>query len=198
MPGTRSIRIIWLCGELDVPLQVETIARFDADFKASPDWRAKSPTGKVPVFEDGDLVIYESGAIMQYLLAKYDDGKLVPPLNSEDGAMYLQWCWFAEATFTRPLGDISQNRFIKAPQDRIPEVIPDAKNRALLCVEAIDAALGKNEYLVACGFTAADIMTAYSLLLGQRLEVFSDEYPNVNRYLRLLLKRPALQRAVAA
>ena len=128
--GTRSIRIIWLCSELDLPLTIETIANFDHEFKSSKSWRKKSPTGKVPVFEDDDLRIYESGAIVQYILEQYGPGDLVPPPKTKERAFYHQWSWFAEATFARPLGDIAHHTRIKPPAERIPAGVEDARARA--------------------------------------------------------------------
>ena len=196
--GTRSIRIIWLCAELDLQLEVETIPRFDAEFKASPEWRAKSPTGKVPVFEDGEMTIFESGAIVQYLLDRYGNGNLVPAVGSSDHPIYLQWFWFAEATFARPLGDIAQNTRIKPPEERIAAVIPDARARALLCLDAVDQCVAKQEYLVSSGFTAADIMMGYTLHLAKNMGVFEDNHPSAETYFNRLLTRPAFQSALAA
>ena len=66
-PGSRSVRPIWLCFELDIPAQIK---RVDASYRGTPEWRAISPTGKVPAIEDGDTTICESGAILDYLLAR--------------------------------------------------------------------------------------------------------------------------------
>ena len=196
--GTRSIRVIWLCHELEVPLEIETIQTFDAAFKASAAWRAKSPTGKVPVLEDGDLTIYESGAIVQYVLEKYGPGGLTVPAGSAQSAEYLQWCWFAEATFARPLGDIAHHTRIKPPEERIPEVVVDAKQRALLCLDAVDKHMQERDYLVANKFTAADIMMGYTLTLAKGSAVLENQHPNASAYLNRLLERPAFQAALAA
>lgn len=197
VPGTRSIRVIWLCNELEIPLQVETIRRFDAAFKASPDWRAKSPTGKVPVLEDDSISMYESGAMVQFILEKYAAGRLVPTPGTQESAEYLKWSWFAEATFARPLGDISQHTSIKPEAERIPAVVHDAKARALLCLDGIDSHLTDREYLVDGGFTAADIMMGYSLFLARRNGVLSDEHKHATRYFKALLTRQAFQDALS-
>ena len=196
--GTRSIRVIWLCAELDIPLQIETIERFDADFKASPAWRAISPTGKVPVLEDDGLNIYESGAIVQYVLEKYGPGGLTVAPGTEESAMYHQWSWFAEATFARPLGDIAHHTRIKPPAERIPAVVEDAKKRALLCLDAVNNHMKNNDYLVADRFTAADIMMGYTLVLAKSAEVLQDAHPHADKYLQRLSERPAMQRALSA
>ena len=196
--GTRSIRVIWLCEELDVPLQIETIEKFDADFKASPAWRSISPTGKVPVLEDDGLTIYESGAIVQYILEKYGPGGLTVATGTEESAMYHQWSWFAEATFARPLGDIAHHTRIKPPAERIPAVVDDARQRALLCLEAVNNHMKNNDYLVADRFTAADIMMGYTLVLAKNSGVLQDAHPHAEKYLQRLSERSAMQRALSA
>ena len=197
VPGTRSIRVIWLCNELELPLEVETIPRFDAAFKASPEWRAKSPTGKVPVFEDGPISMYESGAMVQFILEKYASGKLVPAAGTHESAEYLKWSWFAEATLARPLGDISQHTSIKPEAERIPAVVEDAKQRALLCLDGIDLHMAEREFLVDGGFTAADIMMGYSLFLARRNGVLSDQHNHTLRYFERLMARQAFQDALS-
>ena len=67
-PMTRGIRVLWLCHELDIPIEVEMID-FAKQWRARPEWRAISPLGKVPVLEDGDVRMFESGAMMDYILA---------------------------------------------------------------------------------------------------------------------------------
>ena len=196
--GTRSIRVIWLCAELDEPLEIETIERFDADFKASPAWRAISPTGKVPVLEDDGLTIYESGAIVEYVLEKYGPGGLTVAAGTEESAMYHQWCWFAEATFARPLGDIAHHTRIKPPAERIPAVVEDGKQRALLCLDAVNNHLKNKNYLVENRFTAADIMMGYTLVLAKNAGVLRDAHPHADGYLQRLAERPAMQQALSA
>ena len=95
--GTRGIRAIWGCEELGVPYEVE-IVDFSPEYRGSPEWRALSPTGKVPVMTDGDLTMYESGAMVQYVLDRYGDNRLQPARGTAEHANYLKWSWFAEAT----------------------------------------------------------------------------------------------------
>ena len=68
-PMTRSLRIIWLCEELGLPIEIETIS-FHPDFRFSEEWLSRHPVGKVPVLEDGEFSMFESGAMAQYILAR--------------------------------------------------------------------------------------------------------------------------------
>ena len=74
--GTRGFRPIWFCEERGLPYEVESID-FSAEFRSTPEWRALSPTGKVPVLTDGTLTMFESGAMVDYLVERYGGGGLV-------------------------------------------------------------------------------------------------------------------------
>ena len=190
VPGTRSTRIICLCEELGLPLQIETVS-FSPDFRLSEEWLKKNPVGKVPVLEDGDLMMFESGAMIQYILDRYAHGRLQPPPGTPEHAIYLQWSWFAEATFARPLGEIVNHRRNFDPE--IMEVVQEMKNRVELCVSAVNDAIRDKEFITG-EFTAADIMLGYSLMLCTRLAP-ADKYPDAMRYWERLGERPGAQKA---
>jgi len=193
--GTRSMRVIWLCHELDIPCQVEVID-FSKQYRASPNWRAKSPTGKVPAMDDGELTIFESGAMVQYLLDRYGNGLLQPEPGSPAGAYYQQWCWFAEATFARPLGDIAQHTLVRPEQERIPAVVADSRERAGVCLEAVEAVMSHQDYLLG-DFTAADIMMGYSLMLAEKFALINEDLPATNAYFARLKSRQGYQHAMS-
>ena len=195
-PRTRSMRVIWLCEELGVPYEVVPI-EFRGEYRNSEEWRKLSPTGKVPAMADDGFSMFESGAMVQYNLERYGQGRLRPQPGTADSAHFLQWCWFAEATLARPLGDIIHHTLIKPEEDRIPAVVADATDRARLCLDALEAALEGQEYLVANTFSAADIMTGYSLMLaGRLLDVLDERYTNLCAYLAGLESRPGYAKAM--
>lgn len=189
-PMTRSCRVIWVCEELGIPYEIEKIP-FNADFRFSPEWLAKNPVGKVPVLEDGELMMFESGAMVQYILDRYGDGRLQPERGTPDHALYLQWSWFAESTFARPAGEIINHRRHFDPE--IPEVVEEMKVRTGQCAEAVNDAVRDREYLLG-EFTGADIMMAYSLMLCEAFAPWVD-CPETDRYWQSLLARPAAQTA---
>ena len=195
VPGTRSVRVIWLCDELGIPCEVVPID-FSPDYRNSLEWRALSPTGKVPAMADGEMTMFESGAMVLYILEKYGEGRLQPPSGSTESAKFHQWCWFAEATLARPLGDIAQHTRIRAEADRIPGVAEDGAARARSFLGAVEDAVKDQEYLLE-EFSAADIMMGYSLMLAERMDVLDQEHPNVQRYFERLKARPGFQKAVA-
>ncbi len=193
VPMTRSVRVIWLCEELGLDYEVIPVD-FSAEFRMSDEWLRMNPVGKVPVLTDGDLTLFESGAMVQYLLDRYGDGALQPTPGTPEHALYLQWSWFAEATFARPLGEIVNHRRVFAKADQSAAAIAEMQDRARLCVNAVDQALDGKAYLLGDEFSAADIMLGYSLMLADRL-VPGDFPENVARYAGALFSRPGFRAA---
>src|ERR1700730_7050820 len=96
--NSRSQRILWLLEELNTPYRVETYRR-DAKTNLAPwELRAVHPLGKSPVIQDGDLVLAESGAIIEYLVERHGTGRLVAPRRNNEHLRYLHWIHFAEGT----------------------------------------------------------------------------------------------------
>ena len=195
VPATRGFRIIWLCEELELPYEIVPVD-FSRKYRASAEWRAMNPVGKVPVMTDGDLVVFESGAMVQHVLDRHGGGRLKPARGTREYALYMQWSWFAEATFTRPLGEIVNHRRVFGDR-AIPEVVEEMEDRARLCVDALDREMRGKDYLVG-GFTAADIMMGYTLRSYQRL-LPDDALPeHASAYWDRLSARDAYKAAIAA
>ena len=196
VPGTRGVRPIWLCAELGIDYRVVDID-FSASYRSSPEWRRMNPVGKVPVMVDTDadgLMFFESGAMVQYLLDRFDQGSLEPERGSPDHALYLQWSWFAEATFARPLGEIV-NHLREFPGEQKSEAaIEEMRNRARLCLHALTPQLKQRDYIVGDRFSAADIMLGYSVMLATKY--LPEPLPNeVADYWDRLSERPAYKLA---
>ena len=196
VPLTRSLRVLWLCEELGLAHAVRRID-FAAAYRASPEWRALNPVGKVPAMTDGDFSMFESGAMVQYLLDLHGSGRLQPQYGTEAHALYLQWSWFAEATYARPIGEIVNHRRAFGEAGEMPSVVEEMKGRARLCSEAVDRALEGRGYLLGDEFSAADIMMGYSVMLAQRF-TSTEGLANLNSYWERLAARPAYLKAAAA
>ena len=194
--GTRGMRPIWLCAELGLDYRVIDVD-FSASYRSSPEWRRMNPVGKVPVMVDSespDLTIFESGAMVQYLLDRYGKGQLQPQPGTPDHALYLQWSWFAEATYARPLGEIV-NHLREFPGEQTSEAaIEEMRNRARLCVTAVNDVLQKRDYIVGNRFSAADIMLGYTIMLTLKFLPESAP-PAVAEYWDRLQQRTAYQSA---
>jgi glutathione S-transferase len=140
------------------------------------------------------LMFFESGAMVQYLLDRFDQGSLEPERGSPDHALYLQWSWFAEATFARPLGEIV-NHLREFPGEQKSEAaIEEMRNRARLCLHALTPQLKQRDYIVGDRFSAADIMLGYSVMLATKY--LPEPLPNeVADYWNRLSERPAYKLA---
>src|SRR5262249_26227616 len=150
-----------------------------------------TPFGKLPVIEDGGLVVAESGAIVEYLIERYGDGRLAPPIGSSLRPAYLQWIHFAEATLMATLGELIRQTVFYPEDRRVPFVIDDVRLRAAAAVDAVERALDGRDYL-AGEFSGADIMMGYSLAWAKFFEIFPDpKRPNVGAYYERLRARPA-------
>ena len=193
-PGTRGFRVIWACEELGVPYEVEPVD-FSAENRARPEWRMMNPVGKVPVMTDGDMKMFESCAMMHYVLDRYGDGKLQPAKDDPTYAHYLQWSWFAEATFARPLGEIVNHRREFKPE--LHNVVAEMKSRASAAVHAIDAAVADRPYLLGDTISAADLSICYAMR-GYRRMVTEDLPGHIQGLFDRVTALPSYERTVAA
>ncbi len=191
-PFTRSIRVLWLLEELGVPYQLERVA-FQPPKQP---FSQPTPYGKVPAIEDGDVKMIESGAILEYVLERYGRGKLAPATGSPERGPFLQWLHFAESTALPPVGDIVRHTVFKPEAERIPAVVEDARARLDRTLEVVEKALDGRDYLLASGFSAADVMMGVSLFIMRRLKALDPKFTNLEAYLARLESRPALQKAL--
>jgi len=192
--GTRSVRPIWLCYELDLPIAIQPID-FSSSYRESPEWRAISPAGKVPAMTDGELTMFESGAMVNYILERYGNGRLRPPPGTPESAIHHQWCWFSEATLSRPLG---LYRMLRPDDGGGPSLAAEAAQKAHTCLEVVDRALHDRDFLMGAEFTAADVMMGYSLELLAGAKLLDDRYQQARSYLARLKQRDACRRAMGA
>ncbi len=190
--GTRSVRSLWLCYELALDFELVSID-FSRDYRDTPEWRSISPAGKVPALRDGELTMFESGAMQSYLLERYGERRLQPAAGTAQSARFHQWCWFAEATLTRPLG---LHRILRSGASDSSVLVAEGTRKAQDALAVVETALQQHSYVLGDNFSAADIMLGYSLGL---LEVLLDDnYPACLAYLARVRARPACARALLA
>jgi glutathione S-transferase len=195
-PLTRAVRVLWLLEELDVPYELE---RVDFAPPAKRFFAQQTPTGKLPTIEDGDVVMCESGAIVEYILERHADGRLAPPAGTPERARYLQWFHFAESTAFPPLGNVVWLTRYRGETDRYAELVEDARGRATMGLDFLERGLGDDPYLAGADFTAADVMMGFSLAAARVLGLLEAEHhPRLAAYLDRLRSRPAFQRAAGA
>lgn len=193
---TRSVRILWLLEELGLPYELATVP-FAPPSPSTP-FSQQTPFGKFPTIEDGDLTMFESGAILEYVLERYGQDRLAPAPRTPARGTFLQWVHFAEATMFPPLGVIAFNTLFKPEAERIPAAVADARAMGAATMAVLERALDGKAYLLGTEFSGADIMMGYTLMSAKLLGVLTDQYPNVNAYFARLQARPGFQKALAA
>jgi glutathione S-transferase len=144
------------------------------------------------VLTDGELTMFESGAMVDYILDRYGDGRLRPAVGTAARAICQQWCWFSEATLLRPLGLSALQR---DPSER---VVAAALTKAREAIAVVDAALAGRPYMLGEAFTSADIMMGYALALLEHLKLLDGAHEQAAAYLSRLKTRDAFQRALSA
>lgn len=195
-PNTRSVRIVWLLEELGLPYELERFKLGDPAMRA-PDYARVHPMGRVPALQDGDTTIFESGAIVQYVLARHGRGRLVPETASPDFPQYLQWLHYAEGMIMPPVNSIVVETILLPPERRNQVNVDRATKLLSRMLSAVDAHLAGREFL-AGEFSGADIMTGHACTVARRLGADVSDKPHVAAYIERLNGRPALQRAWAA
>ncbi|MGH7790565.1 MAG: glutathione S-transferase family protein [Candidatus Binatia bacterium] len=190
-PRTRAIRVRWLLEELGLPHELRRVP-FQIPTRT---FQQQTPLGKLPVIEDGEVTICESGAILEYILERYGEGRLAPPIGSPRRGEFLQWMHFAEATAFAPIGVIVWHTLYKGDADAVPAAIAGARERAFDAFGFVDRALAQRPYLLGDEFSAADIMMGFTIAAAQMLGALDARHANLPPYLARLQARPAFQRS---
>jgi len=188
--NARSMRSLWLLNELGLDFDLVEMP-FHVKHLRTPDYLAIHPLGRVPCMVDGDLTLFESGAICQYLCERYDDGTLGRAPAHPERAEWLQWLHYAETVAVHGASMIQQTIIIAEP-DQSPVVQKLETRRLEKSLEVLDEHLADRDYVLASGFTAPDTNVGYSIHLGRN---FTDlaTFPNVKGYYDRLAARPAFQ-----
>ena len=188
---SRSKRIIWLLEELDVEYKVIPYHRDSVTFLAPPELKTVHPLGKSPVIEEQGKVITESGAITEYLIAKYAAGRLAPALSSDDHLDYLQWLHLAESSAALPL--LLKTFVAKdgAPTNFLGDYAEVELDKVM---GYVNQRLEGKRYLVADKLTGADIMMSFIVDILGKFGLL-ERYPNIAKYAQQLATLPSWQKA---
>ena len=192
---SRSQRILWLLEEIDAPYEIVRFER-DATRRAPPELAKVHPLGKSPVIRDGELVLAESGAIVEYLVERHGGGRLAPRPDTAAHAHYLQWLHFAEGSAMLPLlFDLFMGMGL-IPGGKDGPLGGFVKQELARQLDWVDAELGDKPHLLGA-FTAADVMMGFPLDLTERQGHLA-VHPRLREYVARLRARPAYARAQAA
>src|SRR6201999_3873973 len=158
---SQSERFVWLCEELAIPYELKCYARDKVTMLAPPDYKALHPIGTAPVITDGDVVLAESGADVEYIVAKYGKGRLTLAADHPDFAQFLYWFHFANGTLQAGMGRLMILNRLKLGDDN--QILVTSKARVDRAFDLVDARVREAEYFSGREFTAADIMMGFSL-----------------------------------
>ena len=189
---SQSERILWLCEELGIPYEMK---KYDRDPNlAPPAMKALHPMGTAPVITDGDLVLGESGAIMEYIIHKHGGGRLALPPSHPAYAQYLYWFHFGNASLQAVMHRfLSVRRLEPAPEH---PVFVATKTRVELALKTVDDRLRDVPWLAGDELTAADIMTVFPLTTMRYFTpVDLAPYGNIKAYLKRVGERDAYRKA---
>jgi glutathione S-transferase len=193
---SQSERVVWLCEELAIPY---TLRRYDRDpvtNLAPAEYKALHPMEIAPVITDGDLVLAESGAILEYLIAKYGNGRLAVAANQPNFADYLFWFHFANGTvMPSEMGRVIATMVGLKDDNPVLAIFKERSERAFALMEK---RLGNVPYLAGSELTAADIMMLFPLSTLRTLVPRDlSQLPHIRDYLTRIGERPAYRRAMS-
>tara|TARA_B100000700_G_scaffold86355_1_gene97164 strand:+ start:1458 stop:2066 length:609 start_codon:yes stop_codon:yes gene_type:complete len=193
-PNSRAGRIVWLLEELGLPYDINKMAFHPQDLK-SDEHRSRHPLGRVPVLEDGEISIYESGAIVEYIIERHKNGGLKPEVASDLYPMFLQWFHYCEGMVMPPINTIIVQTIL-LPEDRRDETALGQAQRLLSkALVPVEENLEGKDYLIG-DFSAADIMLGHSCFMSNRLGCVTDEMTNLKAYVERIQQRPAFKTAI--
>jgi len=192
--GTRAGRVVWLLEELGLDYEVN-IMPFTKEGLKSSEHRARHALGRVPVLEDGDISIFESGAIIDYVLERHKNGGLKPSSDAPEFPFYLQWYHYCEGMVMPPMNQIVVQTILLPPDRRDETVLNQAKNLLTKSLAPVNENLADKDYLIG-DFSAADIMLGHSCFMANRLGCVNDEMINIKDYVARIADRSAFQKAI--
>jgi glutathione S-transferase len=205
--NSRSQRVLWLLEELEVPYQVKRYEREAKTMLAPPELLAVHPLGKSPVITDGDLTVAESGAIVEYLVGKYGNGRLIPLAGSPQRMRYTYWLHYAEGSAMPPmLLKLVFDRISTAPMPwpfsamarRIAAGVKGAFIQPQLTrhLDFMESELGRFPWFAGEEFTAADIQMSFPLEAAASRAGLDASRPKLFAYLERIRTRVAYRRAL--
>jgi glutathione S-transferase len=192
---SQSDRVVWLMEELGLPYELKWYDR-GPDVLAPPEYRALHPAGTAPTITDGDLVLCESAAILQYIIDRHGNGRLGVKASAPNYPDYLFWMTYSNSLQATFFFGLLANEI---PEEKRKEsaIVRTALRRGENAYRLLEQRLGESEYLAGPELTAADIMMAFNVtslpLFGGRK---IDDLPNVQAYVKRLSARPAYAKAM--
>lgn len=202
--NSRSQRVLWLLEELGVTYEVKHYQR-GKDMQAPPELKKVHPLGKSPVITVDGLTIAETGAIVEYILAKYGKGRLMPPEGSEDYWTVRHFLHYAEGSAMPPLflmlvlqmipdrAPFFARPILKTSMEKVDEML--VRPQLTLHLDHWERSIGSSGWFAGPEMTAADIMMSFPVeAAGQRFGY--ENHPSLRDFLQRIHARPAYRQAL--
>ncbi|MBN8492860.1 MAG: glutathione S-transferase [Burkholderiales bacterium] len=204
---SRSQRVLWLLEELELPYQIQHYQRDPKTSLAPPELRKVHPLGKSPVITDDGRTVAESGAIIEYLVDRYGQGRLAPPPGSDERLRYTYWLHFSEGSAMPPLlftlvcdkvKSSPMPFFVKPIAKAIAGKVmdgfvnPNLKSQ----LDFMEAELTKHKWFAGSEFSAADVQMSFPLEAAAQRAGLDASRPKLMAFLKRIHARPAYKRAL--
>ena len=205
--NSRSQRILWLLEELGLEYEIKKYQRDPKTMLAPPELRAVHPLGKSPVIQDGDTIVAESGAIIEYLVGRYGNGRLEPKPDTPERLRYTYFLHYAEGSAMPPLLlKLVFDRVEKSPApffvrpiaraiaNRVKDsfVLPQIRQHLAF----LEGELAERDWFAGDAFSAADIQVSFPLEAAAARGGLDGKYPKLSGFLERIHARPAYRRAL--
>ncbi len=206
LENSQSFRVVWLLEELGIPYEIKQYKRDPATSFAPADYKELHPIGTSPTISDGDLVLVETNAIMDYILDKHPNAIMRPEVGAPDRVRYLYWFHAVPGSFMPLLVEslifnlmVSRSPFFIRPI--VSAVVGKVraqylKPRLKRFFAYIEEELGRSEWIAGDSLTAADVLLGHALVVSDARVGFGDKFPHIKAYLKRVRERPAFQAAI--
>lgn len=205
--NSRSQRVLWLLEELELPYEIKRYKRDPQTMLAPTSLREVHPLGKSPVITDGKLTLAESGAIIEYLIERYGNGRLLPAIGTLEHLRYTYWLHYAEGSAMPPL--LLKLIFDQIEKNPMPFFVRPIARAIVSRVKSsfiepqigqhldyMEAELGKSTWFTGNEFTAADIQMSFPLEAAVARGGLNASRPKLMAFLNRIHTRPAYQQAL--
>ena len=207
--NSRSQRVLWLLEELGLPCEIKHYQRDPQTMLAPESLRQVHALGKSPVITDGDVTVAESGAIVEYLVERYGDGRLAPAAGTAERLRYRYWLHFAEGSAMPPLlMKLIFDRIASSPMPFFAKPIARGISAKVLAgfvepnlkrqLDFMEGELAGSDWFVGKTFSAADIQMSFPLEAAAQRAGLNASRPRLMAWLKRIHERPAYQRALAS
>ncbi len=204
--NSRSQRVLWMLEELGVPYRIQHYQRHPKTMLAPPELLQVHPLGKSPVITDGEITLAESGAILEYLVDRYGQGRFKPKAGTPEALRYTYWMHFAEGTAMPPLlmKLVFDSVEAKAPLLVRPIAAGIARKVKSMVVTPnlkrnlayMEGELERSAWFAGEEFTAADVQMSFPIEASAARAGMQAQYPKLGAFLERIHARPAYQKAL--